>query len=402
MRVVLSILAKVAGIIAACLLTGPAWQNGFFATAVFIVSMAVFCVVSLITTQRELLRHAQRQEPSVVQSADREALLNRALLDHAPVPLLFQKTDGTLHAANRAARRLFETEGRLIAPSSALLAIIEADRSVSAHAVIRLTSPNGSSSRVYAVSVGQGGGVGGIVAYLALMDVEARMNTAEAQALRELLQVLSHEIMNSLTPIVSLSATAGELFSDVPTRETTLMIGEALATIRRRADGLDRFVRGYRDLARLPTPDLQPVDLGELLRETARLFDARWAGRVTLEVSLPPKRIVVRLDRGQMEQVLLNLLNNGAEAALGYPSPRVKLGGAWIDEAVRITVQDNGKGIDPTQRERIFEPFVSLKVNGNGIGLSLARQIVRSHGGTLALENETASGPWTTLFCIRL
>lgn len=228
------------------------------------------------------------------------------------------------------------------------------------------------------------------------------MNAAEAQALRELLQILSHEIMNSLTPIVSLSATAAELFSEVPTRETGRMINEALATIRRRADGLDRFVRGYRDLARLPTPDLQPIDLGELLCETARLFDARWAGRVALELSLPPERIMVRLDRGQMEQALLNLLNNGAEAVLGYPSPRVKLAGAWIDEAVRITVQDNGKGIDHTQRERIFEPFVSFKANGNGIGLSLARQIVRSHGGTLALENETAPGAWTTLFCIRL
>ncbi len=401
MRIVLAILAKLSIIIAACLLTGPAWQNGFFATAVLIVCMAVFSMVSLIATQLELLRHTQRQEPSVVQPAERETLLNRVLLDHAPVPLLFQKTDGTLHAANRAARRLFETEGRLIAPPSSLLAFIEPDKSASENAIIRLPS-SGGSSRVYAVSVGQGGGVGGIVAYLALMDVEARMNAAEAQALRELLQILSHEIMNSLTPIVSLSATAAELFSEVPTRETGRMINEALATIRRRADGLDRFVRGYRDLARLPTPDLQPIDLGELLCETARLFDARWAGRVALELSLPPERIMVRLDRGQMEQALLNLLNNGAEAVLGYPSPRVKLAGAWIDEAVRITVQDNGKGIDHTQRERIFEPFVSFKANGNGIGLSLARQIVRSHGGTLALENETAPGAWTTLFCIRL
>ncbi|MBS1095821.1 sensor histidine kinase [Gluconobacter wancherniae] len=401
MRVVLAMLAKVAGIIAACLLMGPVWQNGFFATAVLIVSMAVFCMVSLITTQLELLRRAQRQELSVVQPADREALLNRALLDHAPVPLLFQKTDGTLHAANRAARRLFETEGRLVAPPSPLLSLIEADRSTSEHAVIRLPS-SGGSSRVYAVSVGQGGGVSGIVAYLALMDVEARINAAEAQALRELLQIVSHEIMNSLTPIVSLSATAVELFSDVPTYDTGLMISEALATIRRRADGLERFVRGYRDLARLPAPDLRQVDLGELLRETARLFDARWAGRVALEISLPPERIMVRLDRGQIEQALLNLLNNGAEAALEYPPSQVKLAGAWIDGAVRITVQDNGSGIDATQRERIFEPFVSFKVNGNGIGLSLARQIVRGHGGTLALEDDTASGPWTTLFCIRL
>jgi two-component system, NtrC family, nitrogen regulation sensor histidine kinase NtrY len=401
MRVVLATLAKVAGIVAACCLAGPVWQNGFFATAVLLVCIAVFCVASLIATQLELLRRVQRKEPSVVRPAGRETLRNRALLDHAPVPLLFQQTDGTLHAANRAARRLFETEGRLIAPPTALLAVIEPDKSASEHAVIRLPS-TGGSSRVYAVSVGQGGGAGGIVAYLALMDVEASINAAEAQALRELLQILSHEIMNSLTPIVSLSATAAELFSEVPTRETGLMIGEALATIRRRADGLDRFVRGYRDLARLPAPDLQPVDLGELLRETARLFDARWAGRVALVLALPPKRIMVRLDRGQMEQALLNLLNNGAEAALEHPAPRIQLAGAWIDGAIRITVHDNGSGIAAAQRERIFEPFVSFKASGNGIGLSLARQIVRGHGGTLNLEDEPALGPWTTGFCIRL
>lgn len=401
MRIVFTTLIKIAGIIAACFLTDSAWQKGFFTTAVLLVCVAVFCVASLISTQLELLRRAQREEPSVVQPTSRELLLNRALLDHAPVPLLFQKTDGTLHAANRAARALFQTEGRLITPPPALLGIIEPDKGAPKHSVIRLPSSDGSS-RIYAVSVGQGGGVGGIVAYLALMDVEASMNAAEAQALRELLQILSHEIMNSLTPIVSLSATAADLFSNVPTHETNLMISEALATIRRRADGLDRFVRGYRDLARLPAPDLHSIDLGKLLHETAQLFEARWTGRVALELSLPPKRIMVRLDRGQMEQALLNLLNNGAEAALEYPSPRVKLAGAWIDGAIRITVQDNGSGIDATQRERIFEPFVSFKKDGNGIGLSLARQIVRGHGGILALENETGREPWKTLFCIRL
>ena len=103
--------------------------------------------------------------------------------------------------------------------------------------------------------------------------------------------------MNSLTPIVSLSATAAELFSEVPTRETEGIINETLATTRRRANGLDRFVRGYPDLARLPAADLQPIDLGELLRETGRLFDARWTGRVALELSLRPERIMVRLDQ---------------------------------------------------------------------------------------------------------
>jgi len=200
------------------------------------------------------------------------------------------------------------------------------------------------------------------------MDVEASINAAEAQALRELLQVLNHEIMNSLTAIVSL--TAAELFSEVPTRETGLMIGEALATIRRRADGLDRFVRGYRDLARLPAPDLQPVDLVELLRETARLFDARWAGRVALELALPPKRIMVRLERGLTEPF-------GSRCTITAAASR-------------------------RPNASVFSSLsFPCKASGNGIGLSLAQKIVRGHGAVLVM-NKMKSELWNTKFATRI
>lgn len=395
-------LLRLTGLVAVCLLLTPVWQRGLYATASLLVCVGAGCIVSLVATQVDLARRMQRSEPSVVTPTDREKLRNRALLDHAPVPLLYRSVDGTLHAANRAARRLFKTEDRLINPPGELLAALHDKRVSSEGRMIRLHSSAESRLRMYALSVGQGAGVGGIVEYLALTDVEAGLQAAEAQALRDLLQILSHEIMNSLTPIVSLSVTAEELFTDVDRATSSPLIREALITLRRRAEGLDKFIRGYRELARLPPPDLAPVELEVLLRETQTLFQARWGAGVPLDVCLPSTRVLIRVDKAQIEQALLNLLNNAAEACAGLPSPSVQLVAEVTDGAAAILVRDNGTGLDPSLHEEIFHPFVSFKENGNGVGLSLARQIVLGHGGSLGVEAPDAESLWSTTFRIRL
>ncbi|GBR67361.1 sensor histidine kinase [Gluconobacter kanchanaburiensis] len=404
MRAAFETLLRLSGVVAACLITAPMWHRGFYATSLLFVCLGVLCAASLVAAQIRITQRLKRHEPSVVRPLDREKLRNRALLDHAPVPLLIQQVDGTLHAANRAARRLFMTDGILREPPTSLIDALKNDASAPGKRLIRLFLKDGAS-RVYALSVGKGGGVGGIVAYVALTDVEAGLNAAEAQALRDLLQVLSHEIMNSLTPIVSLSATAEELFFENvggSPHDTGLLITEALGTIRRRAEGLDRFVRGYRDLARLPEPDLKLTELAPLIREIVRLFKARWTERVALEVVLPSGKIMVRLDVAQMEQALVNLLNNGAEAALEQPAPRVQLAVEAANDAIIIRVRDNGPGIDMALQEQIFEPFVSFKAGGNGIGLPLARQIVRGHGGKLILATTDEEAQWSTTFEVRM
>lgn len=406
MRVAIETLLLLSGIVAACLITAPAWQHGFYATAVLLSCLGLFCAGAVVDAQIRMARRLKRQEPSVVRSVDREKLRNRALLDHAPVPLLIQYVDGTLHAANRAARRLFLTEGVLRDPPPPLVRALENDETGAEKRLIRLAS-SGGSSRVYALSVGKGGGAGGIVAYLALTDVEAGLNAAEAKALRDLLQILSHEIMNSLTPIVSLSATAEDLFAEQCTLkreryETDDLIIEALGTIRHRTEGLDRFVRGYRDLARLPEPDLKLTDLGALVREIVRIFTARWKECVVLDVIVPSGRIMVRLDTVQMEQALLNLLNNGAEAALTQPDPHVQLSVEAVNDTIAIRVRDNGPGINMDLRDQIFEPFVSFKSGGNGIGLPLARQIIRGHGGRLTSGITDEKSHWNTTFEVQL
>jgi signal transduction histidine kinase len=165
------------------------------------------------------------------------------------------------------------------------------------------------------------GPAGAMTRLAALLDIEPELRAAEAGALRELLQVLSHEIMNALTPVASLASTAVELMGD-QTPASTALAREAVATLGRRAEGLTRFVEAYRTLARLPPPRLAPTAIAALVDETARLFRSRWSAQgVELETSLlSPGDLLVKLDPDLMIHALMNILSNAAEAALAGPA----------------------------------------------------------------------------------
>jgi signal transduction histidine kinase len=223
----------------------------------------------------------------------------------------------------------------------------------------------------------------------ALTDIQSELQAAEAQALRELLHVLSHEIMNSLTPVASLAESASELLAHC-TPESSNAARDAVETLGRRAAGLTRFVQGYRSLARLPAPNLRPVQLARLLDDVARLFRARWDNKVTLDITEPDSDLEAKVDPDLISQALLNLLVNGAEAALegGCDTPTVSLAARRTGEGVVLTVGDNGPGVPPTQRDQLFRPFFTTKATGTGVGLAIARQVALAHGGDLALEPE--------------
>ena len=244
-------------------------------------------------------------------------------------------------------------------------------------------------------------GSGGARILAALTDVQAEIQTAEAAALRDLLVVLGHEIMNALTPVTSLAGSAFALMAE-GTPAALEQVREALEIILRRAEGLESFVQGYRALARVPPPVLRPVRAGDLLREAASLFDARWAkAGVALELNMPRTELVAQMDAGLVGQALLNLLANAAEAALaGGHAPKVRLSADADPTGVVFIVADNGKGVDQDRQAEIFHPFTTSKPGGTGIGLSLTRQIANSHGGSLVLD-QTSNGPGAT-FLLRL
>jgi signal transduction histidine kinase len=312
-------------------------------------------------------------------------------LDQTPAPLLVRHPDGVIRAGNRAARALFQTDDRLLAPPQALVQALR-DGAPGERLTLSLAHAGAAGGgRTYAMPLTDVTGPAGAVTRLAaLLDIEPELRAAEAGALRELLQVLSHEIMNALTPVASLAATAVELMED-ETPASTALAREAVATLGRRAEGLTRFVEAYRTLARLPPPRLTPTPIAALMDETARLFRSRWSVRgVELETrEALGGDLIVKLDPDLMIHALMNILSNAADAALAAPSgetPRVSLvAGAGPSGGVELAVADNGPGVPAEDRDGIFQPFFTTKAEGTGVGLSFARQVALSHGGTLTL-----------------
>ncbi len=314
------------------------------------------------------------QPPPAAASAEADLRLVRSLLDQTPAPLIIGHPGGALSAGNRAARRLFQVDDRLVRPPAALSDALAEGRG-GRRLTVRLDTPDGP--HVYAVSLADLVGPRGPVRLAILIDIQPEIRAAEAAALRELMKVLSHEIMNALTPVASLAATA-----------PPVQAVDAVATLARRAEGLMRFVEAYRSLARLPEPALAKVSLGALLDEAAQLFHGRWDARgVRLEVIRPQPDIRLDLDLDLMVHALTNILSNAAEAALetGRADPAVTLAAHLDEGAARVVIEDNGAGVSLEDPEAIFRPFFTTKPQGSGVGLSFARQVALSHGGSLTL-----------------
>jgi signal transduction histidine kinase len=321
----------------------------------------------------------------------------QAFLDQAPTPLVAWRPGGATTAVNRAARRLFRTDDVVSGPAGELVgAALEGSADI--RRTVRLTSDG--VARTYAISIAEVVGAGGTLRLAALTDIEAEIQAAEAAALRELLQVLSHELMNSLTPLASLAQSAAEMLAEGDPADLP-MARESVAVIARRAEGLHRFVEAYRRLARLPAPAPRRVSLGELLAEAAQLFESRWTALgVRLEFEAPRPDILIRLDPDLTTQALLNLLINAAEAALagGGATPTVRLSAQPAGEGAAIVVEDNGPGVRADQATEVFRPFFTTKPDGAGIGLSLARQAVVSQGGQLILEPSSQGARFVVAF----
>ena len=362
-----------------------AWNAGYYA------SFAISALVALWAGGHALLGRYRSGQEALAESAWSAAVLQRerearalgAFLDHAPVPLLALRARGALTALNATARRFFRTDDVVRDPPPQLLpAILGAVPGRPQ----TLTLDSEGSPRAYALTVSELVSDGDFVRVAALVDIQAEIQAAEAAALKELLQVLSHEIMNSLTPVTSLAQTVSELLADEG-RPATSQAREAADSIARRSEGLLRFVGAYREMARLPDPRLREVSVSALLHDVALLFRTRWEEKgVLLEVDPPRPDLTVSIDPDLLSQALINVLANAAEAALEFGAPTVRIAAEAVgDGRVAVSVEDSGPGVNLDDPTLIFRPFFTTKPTGTGVGLSLARQIVLAHGGDIVL-----------------
>jgi nitrogen fixation/metabolism regulation signal transduction histidine kinase len=212
-----------------------------------------------------------------------------------------------------------------------------------------------------------------------LSDIGPALRAEERQAWQRLIQVLRHEINNSLAPIHSLAGSLRELVGRDPRpADFDADLGEGLGVVAQRSKGLMRFMAAYARLTKLPPPKKRELDLAELARRVAGLEQR-------LAVALHgPAPYPCRADPDQLEQLLINLVNNAVEAALATGGG-VRVAWSATLDGTRITVDDDGPGLPSP--ENLFVPFFTTKPGGTGIGLVLSREIAEAHGGTLTLED---------------
>lgn len=232
---------------------------------------------------------------------------------------------------------------------------------------------------------------------VSVQNITSELVEKETEAWQQLVRVLTHEIMNSVTPIASLASTAREMLdpNGAPAagtgleRATAEDLLTAVKTIEIRSEGLLRFVDAYRNLTRIPLPDFQIVSVTELLHRIRRLVTSREdAGGMEVAVSVEPESLELTADPDLVEQVLINLTTNSVQALHGRTGGVIELEGGMNDRGqVVLHVADNGPGIRKETLENLFVPFFTTKPDGTGIGLSLSRRIMRMHNGELTVAS---------------
>ena len=232
---------------------------------------------------------------------------------------------------------------------------------------------------------------------VAFQDIRDEIEQKEVEAWHKLIRILTHEIMNSITPVSSLSET---MMGMLQTSDKQVVRAEeidddsledlllAVNTINKRSNGMLEFVNDYRKLTRIPAPTFEMIRVSELFDNILFLFKTELA-KLNIEASIDQQsqHIFVKCDIKLIEQVVINLFRNSFHALKNAEHPRINLSAEATDKRIFIRFSDNGAGIEKDKMERIFIPFYSTKSDGSGIGLSLSKNIMQLHQGTITVHS---------------
>lgn len=332
----------------------------------------------------------------------------QALLAHVPVALISIDELGSVQLLNMAARRLFETTlvdaSQFDRYGDTFATGIETLRP-GATAILRMERTAGALQlKAAATGLILGGEHRRIVS---LQNIESELNAQELVAWQTVIRVMSHEVMNSLTPVSSLAATAHDLVrnmltqmpEDDPHYAALADAGEALETVARRSEGLLHFVQNHRRLTKRLVTQIGMLPLRRVFARLNRLLAADLALRgIELVATVEPETLELAADSELLDQALINLVRNAMEALATEAHAQIRLEARRdFDGRVIIVVADNGPGIDPAQRDKIFVPFFTTKRQGTGVGLTLVRQIAVAHGGAIDVSETPGGGATFTL-----
>jgi nitrogen fixation/metabolism regulation signal transduction histidine kinase len=328
----------------------------------------------------------------------------KAIVEHVPVPLVSIGSNGLLTLWNNAARKLFGanhvTKLSDLKPFGEEFAKHLSTVKPGERRLVNFTIDN--MEHQLSISATQILLTNKQETLVSMQDIQSELDIAQLQAWQDLVKVLTHEIMNSITPVASLAKTTVDLVADCKQKadsypelkEDLQDISAAVETVARRSDGLIQFVSSYRQLTRLPTPNKSKMNIAILFQRSCSLATQQWDKKgITLQINIQPSELEVTVDKDMLEQVLLNLLQNAEHAVERSTSPEVSLN-AFLNKRghVIIEVIDNGKGIPDEIGNKIFVPFYTTKQQGSGVGLALTRQIMLAHGGAIKYELKKTGG----------
>jgi nitrogen fixation/metabolism regulation signal transduction histidine kinase len=342
--------------------------------------------------------------------AEREAQARylQTLISHVPVALLSVDESDRVQLLNMAARRLCETAlthtsqfMRFGEPFAVGLDSLRPGTS----AILRMERNSGALQLKAAATDAALGGLRQRL--VSLQNIETEMSAQELAAWQTVVRVMAHEVMNSLTPVSSLAATARDLVRDVldqmpegDARTSTLNDArDALETVARRSEGLLHFVQNHRRLTKPLVTQMQIAPVQRVFARVQRLLATELAANhIQMTTSVEPPTLELAADPDLLDQALINLMRNAIEALATVPTGRIQLSARrHPDGRVVITVADNGPGIPAEQRDRIFVPFFTTKRQGSGVGLTLVRQIATAHNATVDVAQTPGGGATISL-----
>ncbi|MCM8731284.1 sensor histidine kinase [Hephaestia sp. GCM10023244] len=331
-------------------------------------------------------------------TATEQVRFQQALIDDMPIAVLTIDARGAVTPGNKLARRLFAAHlSGAQAEDYAIYGSTFARRLTGAagggEETLLLTFAGRAERAI--VRSAELARLDGQTRVVTIQPVQGAFDSIEMAAQSDLVRVLTHEILNSLTPITSLAETASDLL-DAPALEADPRVADArmaVGTLMRRTRGLGHFIESYRAVARPPVIARQVFAAAPWAAELARLLAADWPD-VPVEIGIAPAGLALDADPDLLAQVLINLLRNGAEAAHQHSAaPKLRLSITTIEGGGRrLTVADNGPGVPLAIRQDVFLPFFTTRAKGTGVGLNLARQIVVAHGGGIEVTDAAGGG----------
>ena len=324
----------------------------------------------------------------------------QTVVQHIGIGVIAFTADGTIDLVNQTFTRMFgiRTARNLVDLETVSPELHQLLRHITDRHTSLFTLTHASREKHFAVSATRFLVRQTAYTLASFQDIHSELAAHEMVSWQKLIRVLNHEIMNSLTPITSLASTVNTMVGGIIEQHAADGCAQDLAKIRnavgiieKRSQGLLDFVESYRKLTRVPTPVFQEVTLAALFARTRQLLTRRigeYGIRFTLRCE--PEHISVQADENLLEQVLLNLLDNAIAAVEQVTEPLIELS-AHHDQQGEVVIQvaDNGPGITAEAQTKIFVPFFTTRKQGSGIGLSLSREIMRLHDGSINVSSES-------------